>query len=105
MGRRLRSSTRAGSGSWTTRKAGTSSRVRRGIKLKSSGKRVFLAVNKVDNAGRARNEAEFAELGFDKTFSIAAVHGTGVEALLDAATEAFSTNMTPETARTPRIAI
>src|SRR6266404_596948 len=74
-------------------------------KLRSSGKRVFLAVNKVDNAGRARNEAEFAELGFDKTFSIAAVHGTGVEALVDAATEAFSANVAPESARTPRIAI
>ena len=74
-------------------------------KLRSSGKRVFLAVNKVDNAGRARNEAEFAELGFDKTFSIAAVHGTGVENLVDAATEAFSANVTPESARTPRIAV
>jgi predicted GTPase len=55
-----------------------------------AARRIFLAVNKVDNAGRARNEAEFTELGFDGTFSIAAVHGTGVSELLDAATEEFA---------------
>jgi GTP-binding protein len=74
-------------------------------KLRSSGKKIFLAVNKVDNDRRARNEAEFTELGFDKTFSIAAVHGTGVSELVDAATEEFSAGADEETARPPRIAI
>ena len=74
-------------------------------RLRSSGKPVFLAVNKVDNAGRARNEGEFAELGFDGTFSIAAVHGTGVAELLDAATEGFSAGADPEAAQPTRIAI
>ena len=74
-------------------------------KLRSSGKRVFLAVNKVDNDRRARDEGEFTELGFDKTFSIAAAHGTGVSELLDAATEEFAAGADREAARPTRIAI
>jgi len=46
-------------------------------KLRTSGKKIFLAVNKVDNDRRARNDAEFAELGFEKTFSIAYDHPDG----------------------------
>ena len=74
-------------------------------KLRSSNKKIFLAVNKVDNDRRARNEAEFAELGFGQTFSIAAVHGTGVSELVDAATEEFSAGATEEAVRPARIAI
>jgi GTP-binding protein len=74
-------------------------------KLRTSGKRIFLAVNKVDNAGRARTDAEFSELGFDKTFSIAAVHGLGVSELLEAATEEFSVGVEQETTPPTRIAI
>jgi GTP-binding protein len=74
-------------------------------KLRTSGKKIFLAVNKVDNDRRARNDAEFAELGFEKTFSIAAAHGFGVSELLEAATEEFSAGIEPETARPTRIAI
>jgi GTP-binding protein len=74
-------------------------------KLRTSGKKILLAVNKVDNSGRARTDAEFSELGFDQTFSIAAVHGLGVSELLDAATEEFSAGVEPETAPPTRIAI
>ena len=74
-------------------------------KLRTSGKKIFLAVNKVDYDRRARNDAEFAELGFEKTFSIAAAHGFGVSELLEAATEEFSAGIEPETARPTRIAI
>ena len=74
-------------------------------KLRTSGKKILLAVNKVDNAGRARNDSEFATMGFKQTFSIAAVHGTGVEELLDAATEEFSKGMAEEAVRPPKIAI
>lgn len=74
-------------------------------KLRTSGKKILLAVNKVDNASRARNDSEFATMGFKETFSIAAVHGTGVEELLDAATEEFSAGMAEEVVRAPRIAI
>lgn len=74
-------------------------------KLRTSGKKVFLAVNKVDNDRRARNESEFTELGFPNTFSIAAVHGTGVSELVDAATEGFTTGTGEEATQPPRIAI
>jgi GTP-binding protein len=74
-------------------------------KLRTSGKQVFLAVNKADNDRRSGNAAEFSELGFEQTFSIAAVHGIGVSELLDAATEGFSAGAAQETARPTRIAI
>jgi GTP-binding protein len=76
-----------------------------GRKLRTSGKKICLAVNKVDNDRRARNDAEFSELGFDKMFSIAAVHGTGVSELLDAATEGFSASADEEMQPPARIAI
>ena len=70
-------------------------------KLRTSGKPVFLAVNKVDNNQRARNVDEFAELGFEPLFPIAAIHGLGIEELLDAATEKFSTGGPPDAPVTP----
>lgn len=72
-------------------------------KLRASGKPIFLAVNKVDNEKRMPAVMEFSELGFEKMFPIAAIHGPGVPALLDAATEFFLTGKTQETAA--RIAI
>ncbi|MGD0649975.1 MAG: ribosome biogenesis GTPase Der [Verrucomicrobiia bacterium] len=74
-------------------------------KLRASGKRVFLAVNKVDNQMREENVTEFTELGFEKLFPIAAIHGLGVPALLDAATEQFTSSSAEETGRPSRIAI
>jgi GTP-binding protein len=58
-------------------------------KLRTSGKPVFLAVNKVDHKGRASGVDEFSELGFEPLYPIAAVHGDGVPELLQAATDAF----------------
>jgi GTP-binding protein len=56
-------------------------------RLRRSGKPVFVAVNKVDT-GRAESGApEFAELGFEKVFPVSAIHGEGIEALMDAAME------------------
>ena len=74
-------------------------------KLRSSGKPILLAVNKVDNDRRARGATEFAELGFNQTFSIASAHGTGVAELLDEATKVFPGGVAPEGARPTRIAI
>ena len=74
-------------------------------KLHASGKRVLLAVNKVDNEQREKGVAEFAELGFDETFAIAAVHGIGVPGLLEEATRDFSGMAPAEAARPTRIAI
>ncbi len=74
-------------------------------KLRTSGKKIFLAVNKVDNPEREKAVGEFAELGFEKMFSIAAVHGIGVRELLDAATEDFAPASATEIIQPTRIAI
>mgnify|MGYP003336548842 CR=1 FL=1 len=74
-------------------------------KLRASGKPVFLAINKVDNERRAADVGEFAELGFARTFSIAAIHGHGVPALLDAATADFATGDAPAPVKPTQIAI
>jgi GTP-binding protein len=73
-------------------------------RLRASGKPIFLAVNKVDNEQRMPAVAEFAELGFEKMFPIAAIHGLGVPALLDAATESFEAGIQAEQ-RPIRVAI
>lgn len=74
-------------------------------KLRRSGKPVFLAVNKVDNVQRAKNVAEFSELGFEAMFPIAAIHGQGVDGLLEVATADFVAGETTPTARPTKIAI
>jgi GTP-binding protein len=53
-------------------------------RLRTSGKPVLVAVNKVDNEREGRGVDEFAELGFDEVFAVTAIHGEGVEALLNA---------------------
>ncbi len=56
------------------------------VRLRRSGKPVLVAVNKVDT-GRVEGDAlEFTELGFDKIFPVSAIHGEGIQPLLDAAT-------------------
>jgi GTP-binding protein len=68
-------------------------------RLRASGKPVIIAVNKVDTFRTELNTAEFAELGFEKLLPVSAIHGEGIEALLDAA---FS--LIPELkARTPEL--
>lgn len=54
-------------------------------RLRRSGKPVLLAVNKVDTARLHDEAAEFSELGFEKVFPLSAIHGEGVESLMDAA--------------------
>src|SRR5438552_1817432 len=54
-------------------------------RLRHSGKPILVAVNKVDTHRVEVQAMEFAELGFDKTFPVSAIHGEGIEPLLDAA--------------------
>jgi GTPase len=51
--------------------------------LRRSTKPVFLVVNKVDNSKRLLEAAEFYSLGFDKTFFLSAISGSGTGELLD----------------------
>ena len=54
-------------------------------RLRHSGKPVLVAVNKVDTYRVETSALEFAELGFEKTFPVSAIHGEGIEALMNAA--------------------
>ncbi|HVM48442.1 MAG TPA: ribosome biogenesis GTPase Der [Candidatus Acidoferrum sp.] len=56
------------------------------VRLRRSGKPVLVAVNKVDTSRAEPGTVEFAELGFEKVLPVSAIHGEGIEPLLDAAT-------------------
>jgi GTP-binding protein len=54
-------------------------------RLRVSGKPVFVAVNKVDTHRLEGQATEFSRLGFEKIFPVTAIHGDGVQALMNAA--------------------
>ena len=57
--------------------------------LKKSGKKVIVAVNKIDNTNRSDNVYNFYELGFDTVIGISGEHNIGITELLDIITENF----------------
>ena len=59
-------------------------------KLHRSGKPVLVAVNKVDTERFEKGVTEFSELGFEKIFPVTAIHGEGVNELMEMATAFFS---------------
>jgi GTP-binding protein len=52
--------------------------------LRGTGKRVFIAANKIDSSKLENEATEFYQFGFDEVFSISAEQGIGVGELLDA---------------------
>jgi GTP-binding protein len=64
-------------------------------KLRTSGKPILVAVNKVDTHRLEGAVAEFSRLGFEKIFPVSAIHGEGIQNLMDAAT-AFLPAPSPE---------
>ncbi|MBI5774093.1 MAG: ribosome biogenesis GTPase Der [Verrucomicrobia bacterium] len=54
-------------------------------RLRQSGKPVIVVVNKADNPRLEAGAPEFAALGFEKLFPVTAVHGDGVERLMNEA--------------------
>jgi GTP-binding protein len=54
-------------------------------RLRRSGKPVLIAANKVDTERVEIDADEFARLGFEKIFPVSAIHGLGVEELMNAA--------------------
>jgi len=54
-------------------------------RLRRSGKPVLVAANKVDTSRAEKDADEFTELGFDKIFPVSAIHGGGIEELMEAA--------------------
>ena len=57
--------------------------------LRSSGKKVVLAVNKAEGMIESPRLAEFHELGIGEPQPVSAAHGQGIRSLLDAALEDF----------------
>ena len=55
--------------------------------LRRNKKPVLLVINKVDNAERGLQATEFYALGFEHTFFISSISGSGTGELLDAATD------------------
>jgi GTP-binding protein len=54
-------------------------------RLRAAGKPVLVAVNKVDNTRAEAGTGEFARLGFEQLFPVTAIHGMGIDALMEAA--------------------
>ena len=54
-------------------------------RLRHSGKPVLVAVNKVDTHRAETSALEFSQLGFDQVFPVSAIHGDGIEPLMEAA--------------------
>jgi GTPase len=54
-------------------------------RLRRSGKPILVAANKVDTSRTERAADEFAELGFENVFPVSAIHGGGIEELMEAA--------------------
>ncbi len=63
---------------------------------------VFVTVNKTDNDRREADALEFWSLGWERTYTIAAIHGRGVADLLDAIVEALPPETEAEIARKAR---
>jgi len=60
--------------------------------LRRSTKPVLLAVNKVDNHTRSLDATEFYSLGFENTFFLSSISGSGTGELLDAVTASITTD-------------
>jgi GTP-binding protein len=54
-------------------------------RLRESGKPVLVAVNKVDTYRDEKDADEFAALGFENIFPVSAIHGLGIERLMNEA--------------------
>jgi GTP-binding protein len=59
------------------------------LRLRRSGKRVLVAVNKVDNDRDDLGAGEFSELGFEGIYPVSAIHNRGIDALMSAAVAAL----------------
>ena len=58
--------------------------------LRKSGKRVIVAINKIDNKLSLNHKYDFYELGFDDYVEISGEHSRGVSELLDLVVEGFN---------------
>ena len=54
-------------------------------RLRESGKPILVAINKVDDYGAEKGTDEFSQLGIGKLYPVSAIHGGGIESLMEAA--------------------
>lgn len=74
--------------------------------LRRRGRKIYLAVNKVDHYTREAQTADFDSLGFQPVYPISAEHGLGIGELLDAVCHNFPGGLAPEEGEAiPRIAV
>ncbi len=67
--------------------------------LRRTTKPVYLVVNKVDNGTRQLEATEFYSLGFENTYFISSITGTGTGEVLDAITDGMKEEDSDETLR------
>lgn len=73
--------------------------------LRRTEKPVLLTVNKVDNAERQMEANEFWGLGFEETFFLSSMTGSGTGELLDLVVEKLPVEQEPEPNQLPKFAI
>ena len=73
--------------------------------LRKSEKPVFILVNKVDNGGRMLMANEFWSLGFENTFFVSSITGSGTGEILDAIAEMLPEEDEIPEDNTPKFAI
>ena len=73
--------------------------------LRRQSKKVFVAVNKVDNHSRSLMANEFWSLGFDNTFFLSSISGSGTGELLDSIAENIEIEEDDLKENVPRFAI
>lgn len=73
--------------------------------LRPTNKPVFLVVNKVDNSDRMLMATEFYGLGFENTFFLSSISGSGTGDLLDAIASHIKDDVEPESLDVPKFAI
>lgn len=73
--------------------------------LRKAKKPVFLVVNKVDNAMRQNDAAEFYQLGFDTIYPISGINGSGTGELLDELVKSFPPPIEEKESELPRFAV
>jgi len=65
-------------------------------KLRTTGKPIFLAVNKIDHQVRDDLVHEFHELGLGIPYAVSAAHGRGIDPLLEAIVKVLVPDATPD---------
>lgn len=73
--------------------------------LRKTDKKVVLGVNKVDNNNRELLANEFWSLGFEETFFLSSITGSGTGELLDAVAEKLPEDQEQEELKYPKLAI